>query len=100
LSFEVLTRIGTNPDDSKCGGHGSAVGLRLYYDAASHPSRFGAEITPNPLGTYFLHGNGVSSLFDTTPPIGAVPKQKDSAAVAFSSGNPWKSVGTWSRAVP
>src|SRR4029450_6282205 len=49
LAFEVLTRIGTNTDDSKCGGHSNAVGLRLYYDALSHPSRFGAEITPDPL---------------------------------------------------
>jgi hypothetical protein len=100
LSFEVLTRIGTNPDDSRCGGHSSAVGLRLYYDALSHPSQFGAEITPDPLATYFLHANATSSFFDTTPPIAAPPKQKDSGPVAFAGGNPWKSVGVWSRVLP
>ncbi len=43
LSLRVLTRIGTNPDGTKCPsppGHNNAVGLRLYFDAASRPSRF------------------------------------------------------------
>ena len=30
-------------------GHSNAVGLRLYYDAISRPSRFGMEIAPNHL---------------------------------------------------
>ena len=50
LSLRVLTRIGTNPDGSRCpgpgGSHGSAVGLRLYFDAASRPSRFDATFGP------------------------------------------------------
>src|SRR5262245_56287771 len=33
LKVRALTRIGTNPDDTKCPGHGSAGGLRLYFDA-------------------------------------------------------------------
>jgi uncharacterized protein len=100
LSLEVLTRIGTNPDDSKCGGHSNAVGLRLYYDGLTSPSQFGAEITPDPLATYFLHANTTSAFFDTTPPIQKQPKQKDSGPIAFAGGNPWKSVGIWSRVLP
>ena len=45
VSLKVSTRIGTNPDDTKCPGHNNAVGLRLYYDAVSRPSGFGATIT-------------------------------------------------------
>jgi len=50
LSLQVLTRIGTNPDGSKCpgpgGSHSNAVGLRLYFDAVSRPSRFDATFAP------------------------------------------------------
>jgi len=45
LSLKVLTRIGTNADDTKCAGHANAVGLRLYFDATGTPSEFG---TPAP----------------------------------------------------
>ena len=38
LSVKVLARIGTNPDGSKCPGHLSAAGLRLYFDSMSRPS--------------------------------------------------------------
>ena len=30
-----------------CGGHSNAVGLRLYFDAISRPSRFDATISEN-----------------------------------------------------
>jgi hypothetical protein len=40
LVLKVLTRIGTNPDDSQCGGHSNAVGLRLYFDSTNRPSSF------------------------------------------------------------
>jgi hypothetical protein len=46
LSLTLLTRIGTNPDDTKCtgpgGSHNNARGLRLYFDAATRASQFGA----------------------------------------------------------
>jgi len=49
LSLKLLTRIGTNPDDTKCtgpgGSHNSAAGLRMYFDSASNSSQFGA-VTP------------------------------------------------------
>ena len=42
LSLKVLTRIGTNGSGAFCGGHSNAVGLRLYFDAVSRPSKFAA----------------------------------------------------------
>ncbi|HKB39383.1 MAG TPA: kelch repeat-containing protein [Gemmataceae bacterium] len=49
LSLKLLTRIGTNPDDTKCtgpgGSHNSAAGLRMYFDGASNPSQVGI-VTP------------------------------------------------------
>jgi hypothetical protein len=48
LSVKLLTRIGTNPDDTKCpGGHASAVGLRAYFDAVGRASRLDAELEEN-----------------------------------------------------
>ena len=49
LSVKLLTRIGTNPDDTKCigsgGSHNNAAGLRMYFDGVSTSSQFGA-VTP------------------------------------------------------
>jgi hypothetical protein len=42
LSVKLSTRIGTNPDNTKCAGHNNAVGLRLYFDATTHQARFDA----------------------------------------------------------
>lgn len=99
ISLKVWTRIGTNPDDSKCSGHNNAVGLRLYYDAFNRPSRFGAQFSPEPLADLFLHtSDSVDSLIDTAP-LGANALFKDSAPVNFSGGNPWKEIGTWSKAI-
>ena len=42
LSLKILTRIGTNGAGAFCGGHSNAVGLRLYFDAVSRPSKFTA----------------------------------------------------------
>jgi len=47
LSLKILTRIGTNGAGTFCGGHSNAVGLRLYFDAVSRPSRFDATISEN-----------------------------------------------------
>ena len=49
LSLKISTRIGTNPNGTKCAGHSNAVGLRLYYDGTTRPSRFGAAIPQNSL---------------------------------------------------
>jgi len=46
LSLRLQTRIGTNPDGTKCAGpggsHNNAVGLRVYFDSVSRNARFGA----------------------------------------------------------
>jgi len=50
LSLKVLTRIGTNPNGTKCpgpgGSHNNAVGLRVYFDATSRASQFEGTFTP------------------------------------------------------
>jgi hypothetical protein len=109
LAVRFSARIGTKPDDTKCGGHNSAVGLRLYYDAASRNSRFAATIGANPSADLYLHSDGAacsnaesagvtSRFLDTTAP-GAVPaKCKDSATVNFAGGNKWSNLSTWSLA--
>jgi len=99
LSLKVLTRIGTNPNDSKCPGHNNAVGLRLYYDAVNRPSRFGAEIAPYPLTDLFLHTDGTKFLDDMAP-TGTTTKFQDSSSLNFSGGNPWKEIGTWIMTIP
>jgi hypothetical protein len=99
LSLKVLTRIGTNPDGSKCPGHANAVGLRLYYDAVSRPSRFGAEITPGPPADQYLRSTGGALVLDTQAPTSSLVRQKDSGPVNFAAGNPWTEIGTWSRVV-
>lgn len=40
LGLKVLTRIGTTGAGAACGGHSSAVGVRLYFDAVSRPAGF------------------------------------------------------------
>jgi hypothetical protein len=47
LSLKVLTRVGTDGAGVFCGGHSNAVGLRLYFDAVSRPSRFEATFLEN-----------------------------------------------------
>jgi hypothetical protein len=43
LGIKLSTRIGTNEDDSKCGGHNNATGLRVYFGGLSKPPQFFAE---------------------------------------------------------
>jgi hypothetical protein len=103
LSLRVLTRIGTNADGSKCSGpggsHNNAVGLRLYYDSPTRPSKFGAEISPDPMKDYFLHSSSGNYFLNDTSPTGTV-KYKDSSSVNYNNGNPWKEIGTWNMTLP
>jgi hypothetical protein len=46
LSMKVLVRIGTNGSGVFCGGHASATGIRLYFDASSAASQFSATFQP------------------------------------------------------
>ena len=117
LSVRFSARIGTNPDNTKCSGpggsHNNAVGLRLYYDAASRNSRFAATIGANPSADLYLHSDGgacdkpaatmesqnVNNRVLNTVAPGAVPaKCKDSGVVNFAGGNAWSTIGTWSLA--
>ena len=102
ISLKVLTRIGTNPDNTKCAGpggsHNNAQGLRLYYDATSRPSRFGAQIPPATSVTpLYLHSTGSNYSLNGTAPATSTAKTKDSAGIDFNGGNPWKEIGTWIR---
>src|SRR5262249_53771170 len=111
---QVLARIGSNPDGTKCTGpggtHSSATGLRLYYDAASRGSRFGVGFRPEPVIDRFLHANGgacrngpgpsvTSQFLDEDSPGSGTPKCLDSRGVSFVRGNPWQEIGTWSMTV-
>jgi N-acetylneuraminic acid mutarotase len=115
LSLRISTRIGTNPDGTKCAGpggsHNNATGLRLYYDAASRASHFDATISPNPNTNLYLHSDGgvcpggdgdspgvTTRFLDAIAPVAANPRCKNSGSVNFAGGNPFSLVGTWSLA--
>lgn len=99
MSLKVLTRIGTNRNDTKCAGHNSAVGLRLYYDSVQRQSRFAAQLSPDPLKDFFLHTQGSNDVLDDVAPTGTTALFRDSAPVNFASGNAWKTIGAWSRTI-
>jgi hypothetical protein len=110
LALKVSARIGTNPDDTRCtaaGGHNSAVGLRLYYDGTSRPSRFDAAIEGGADEDLFLHSDGTACgagqsagvttrFLDPDAPTAAKAKCKDSGVLSFLRGNPFSIIGTWS----
>jgi hypothetical protein len=111
LSLKVSTRIGTNPDGSKCSGpggsHNNAAGLRLYYDSVSRRSRFDATIAPSPNEDLYLRSNGsacanapssgvTERVLDDDVPTATSAKCADSGGVNFAGGNPFVAIGTWS----
>lgn len=100
ISLRVLTRIGTNADGTKCPGHSNALGLRLYYDALTRPSRVSVETPPDPRMDFFLRRVGSDLVLNSAAPTSSQPKQQDSGPVNFIGGNPWVEVGTWDGIVP
>lgn len=64
LKLKILTRVGTNQDGSSCGGHSSAIGLRLYFDAVTRASRFNATTQQSS---------------DTTPPVLTIEQPPDNS---------------------
>ena len=74
------------------GGHSNAVGLRLYYDSTSRPSRFGIEIAPDPLKDYFLHSDSSGDFLNSISPTATDAKYKDSASVERTT---YKEIRTW-----
>jgi hypothetical protein len=110
LSVHLLTRIGTNPNGSKCAGHSSAVGLRVYYDAVSRASHLGDTITGVPADR-FLHSNGnactaaastgVMNRFLDGSYSGCVRGQVPGfGSVNFAGGNPWSLINSWTLTLP
>ena len=109
FALVLSTRIGTNPDETKCtpgpgGSHNSAVGLRVYYDSTSRPSRFDMTLGSSSTDVY-LHSNG--SACTSAPSVGATNLYFDEARSdgrrevqglrrrELRGGNPWKVIGTW-----
>ena len=78
----------------------NAVELRLYYDAVSRQSQFGAELSPDPPTTLFLHTISSVDLLTALVPSATTPRFKDSSALNFSGGNLWKTTGTWGQTMP
>jgi hypothetical protein len=99
LALRVLTRIGTTADGTHCGGHRNAVGVRLYYDAVSRPARVEVGLASEPLRDLFLHTNG-GDVLEASAPTATTPQFKDAASLTFAGGNPWRTIGTWSRTLP
>ena len=50
--------------------------------------------------TFILHTTGSSDVANRTAPTSPNPLFKDSTAVNFSGGNPWKEIGTWNITIP
>jgi hypothetical protein len=109
LALRFSTRIGTKPDGTKCAGHNSAVGVRLYYDAANRSSRTGATVGAAPGLNLYLHSDGAACInaesvgvnnryLDSNAPVVAPAKCKDAGTVNFAGGNRWVTIGTWSLA--
>ena len=90
LSLRIMAKV------TASGGHSNAVGLRLYYDSTSRPSRFGMEIAPDPLRDYFLHSDANGYFLDNTSPTASDAKYKDSTSVNRTT---YKEIGTWSLTV-
>lgn len=66
-------------------------------------SEYTTTVTVNHPVLEYLHGLGASgnppTLFlDTTVPTATTVKYRDSAAINFNGGNPWKEIGTWAAA--
>ena len=113
LALKISTRIGTNPDDTKCvpgpaSAHASARGLRLYYDAASRPAGFDATLAFGSNQPIYLDSNGTACpaggsesahvtdrTLTGTDPTGLDAKCKDSSDIKFTGGNAFSAVGTW-----
>ena len=98
--LKLFTRVGTTPEGEKCGGHNNAVGLRLYYDVPTRPSRIGLEtaagVFPDDL---YLHSEESEFFLDAAVPTGE-EQYTDSLSVNFNNGNPWVEVGIWNMPLP
>lgn len=97
--MKVFTRIGTKQNGSQCGNIKSASGLRLYYDSPRYPSNINAQISPESSEDLYLKSFGSDFYLENEPPTGPL-QFKNSSAVNFKNGNPWKKIGTWNMTLP
>jgi hypothetical protein len=81
LSIRLFTRVGTNPDGTKCAGaggsHNSAVGLRLYYDSVNRPS----QLEDAGSGALYLHSTAGVDFLDSSASAATTAKFKDSSGI-------------------
>jgi uncharacterized repeat protein (TIGR01451 family) len=100
VTLKVYARIGTTPDGEMCGGHSSAVGLKLYYDALAQASRIGMQLGAEPFRDQYLRLGAGGAALEAAPPAAGTARYQDSPAVRFPKGNGWALVGTWTRIAP
>ena len=94
LRLRVLARIGTLPDGTRCPGHASATGLRLYYNASSWSSRVGIVVPPDDVKDYFLRSDGATCYLDAVAPTSSTAAIKDSGPLKYAGGNRWSVIGS------
>jgi hypothetical protein len=97
VTLELHVRLGTLENGASCGGRTRADGLRVFFgEQAPAAFRFAAQVPGRVTADVFLvNGPGIPSSLGTSVP--ATPtRSADSPALAFSKGNPWKDVGSWS----
>src|SRR5262249_48896197 len=108
FTLRVFARIGTTDGVTKCSGpggaHNNAVGLRLYYDAASRAS-VATNLFLHSDGNVCPFGDGPSTVtnrfLDGTAPTATSAKCQDSAGVNFAGGNAAQQIGgDWTMLVP
>jgi hypothetical protein len=64
------------------------------------PSRFTAQLSPDPVKDFFLHTIGSTNRFDAIAPTGATAQSKDLGKVKSHKDNPWREIGRWSMTIP
>jgi RHS repeat-associated protein len=111
VALRIWTRIGTHADNSFCGGHGNATGLRLYFDSINRPARLGATVggaipspmslLPNPLNVA-VGGSGVLTATLSPAPAapGALTVVSANAAIATVPSSVPYAVGQSSVVIP
>jgi hypothetical protein len=117
FAIAVSTRIGTNPNGTKCpgpgGSHNNAVGLRFYYDAGNRASNLASSSGWPVTDSFHSDGGlcdrptatndsqGVTRRFlDGIAPTATAPRCKDSGPLDFNRGNAFVRVGVWTLPPP
>ena len=118
FTLRISARFGTTPEDEPCEPETVKVGkhvlprleaLRLFYDGAFTPSRFGIGIGDDPASDRFLRSDGspcgIHDSFQVTtrtlepdPPVDTFSKCQDSPVVGKDPANGWQEIGVWAMA--